>query len=604
MSDLQPSAPHSQATSRTAWFEDARFGLFIHWNACAALEGRFDGEPVRQSEYGEWLRARNRVPRAEWDNAIKKMHITPDVVDGWAEAAKEAGMKYVIFVSKHHDGLAYWPSTVSDYTLNNLAGVNFDIAGRLKEACDMRGLKLCFYYSHWHDWEDVNGWGNFWDFNSDDPKQFEGREDFFFYSGEGYRDNLTPEQFNTYWHEKSMAQVRELMEKYQPALFWFDCWLRLEDTNMTTTQVQEMLSMIRSTDSSCIVNSRLGISQVGGEGGVDYETLGDNEFPHRQKIDHPWESAVTFALSWGYSRDDQNWRPATYFIRNLVRNISLGGNLAINFGPMADGRAPQEALACMRQIGDCIRGNKEGFYGCGYTPFEDQTHDWGLTTLDESNNALYLHVFDWPVDGIIRVNGLKTQVASATLTGTGQTLDYTQNGPSVHVKGPLSAPVAYDTVIRLHLREPIQVDNETIGEMNGGGISLQASQANIVGVSMAKPYEGSTKLPFEMGGWNSIGASASWSIYIPSSGSRAITVCYASSVETAGQSFTVSAGPGLEISATVKATQLNWSEFRPFAIGEINFPSAGYYTFNLKPFGPLDRELFKLLWIHVGAAGK
>jgi len=276
MSAIQPSTNTPDVSSRTAWFEDARFGLFIHWNASAALEGRFDGEQVRQTEYGEWLRARNRVPRADWDKAIKKMHVTPEVVDGWADAAKDAGMKYVIFVAKHHDGLAYWPSKVSDYSLEKVAGVNFDVIGRLKQACDKRGLKLCFYYSHWHDWEDPFGWGNFWDYNSDNPKQYEGHNDFFFYGGEGYRDNLTPAQFDLYWHRKSMAQVKELMESYHPALLWFDCWQNLSDTNMTEKQVHEMLSMIRATDPKCIVNSRLGISKIGGPDGIDYETLGDN----------------------------------------------------------------------------------------------------------------------------------------------------------------------------------------------------------------------------------------------------------------------------------------------------------------------------------------
>lgn len=589
-----------ESFSRTGWFESARFGLFIHWNVCAALEGRYGGEPVRQSEYGEWLRARNRVPRADWDMAIKRMHITPEVVDGWAEAAKVAGMKYVTFVSKHHDGLAYWPSKISDYTLNKLAGVEFDVIGRLKQACDDRDLKLCIYYSHWHDWEDPCGWGNFWDFNSDHPRQFEGYKDFFFYSGEGYRDNLTPEQFNTYWHQKSMAQVRELMENYQPALLWFDCWQRLEDTNMTSGQVNEMLSMIREIDPYCIVNSRLGISQIGGTDGVDYETLGDNEFPHRQEIGHPWESAVTFALSWGYSRDDQNWRPATYFIRNLVRNISLGGNLAINFGPMSDGRPPQEALTCMYQMGSCIQANKEGFYGCGFTPFEEHTQDWGLTTFNKLQNRLFLHVFDWPVDGIVRVNGIKTTIQSVTLSSTGAQLPFSQSGPSVHICGPLSAPVPYDTVIRLELASPVEVDNDTIGELNGGGIVLQASRATLEGVKTEKPYEGSTKLSLQLSNWEAMGASASWNIYIPAAGNRAITVCYSSTVETAGQSFNVTVGNALELTSRVKATHLNWSEFRPIHIGQIDFQAPGHYTIGLSPEGPLDRELFKLLWIHLG----
>ena len=587
---------------RTAWFEAARFGLFIHWNACAALEGRFCGEPVRQTEYGEWLRARNRIPRADWDIAIKQMSVTPAEVDGWAQSAKDAGMKYVIFVAKHHDGLAYWPSKVSDYTVNKVAGVNFDVIGELKKACDKRGLKLCFYYSHWQDWEHPYGWGDFWDYNSKNPKQYEGHQDFFFWGGEGYRDNLTPEQFDKYWREKSMAQVKELIENYHPAIMWFDCWRGLDDTNMTRKQVDDMLAMIRKADPNVMVNSRLGIETIG-PGGIDYETLGDNEFPH-QRIGHPWESAVTFGLSWGYSRDDQSWRPATYFIRNLVRNISLGGNLVINYGPQADGRPPEEALACMRAIGKCLRDNGEGFYNCGYTPFEETTQDWGLTTVDETRNRLYLHVFNWPVDGVIRVNGLKTPVKAATLRGSRKRLPFVQEGQSVHISGPRSMPIPYDTVIRVDLAGPIEVDNDTIGEINDGGIAMQASRAALSGVLSEKPYPGSTKLPAQIGNWTADGASAAWKIYVPAAGRYTVKVCYACTEEGAGYDFYVSAGPGLSVLGKTQQTQANYSEFRPFDVGVMEFAKPGAYTITVRPAAPARKELFKLLWVHLAPAAK
>ena len=396
-----------------------------------------------------------------------------------------------------------------------------------------------------------------------------------------------------------MPQVKELIQRYHPALLWFDCWQPLSATNMTEKQVHDMLLMIRQTDPNVVVNSRLGIEKIGPDG-IDYETLGDNEFPH-QRIGHPWESAVTFGLSWGYSRDDQNWRPATYFIRNLVRNISLGGNLLINFGPRADGKPPQEALDTMRSIGLCLHANREGFYGCGYTPFEESTQDWGLTTAAEAHHRLYLHVFDWPVDGVVRVNGLLSHVRSVSLGSTGQRLGFTQSGPSVHVSGSLSMPVEYDTVLCVEYDGDLHVDNTLPGEINDGGIALQSPTATLAGVQPETPYEGSTKLPHQIGGWTAPGAFASWKFYVPSAGPREITVSYACTVGVAGQRFTVSAGPGLEAAAVTEATQANWSEFRPFKVGAFNFPAAGYYTLTVRPSGPVREELFKLLWVHVGA---
>lgn len=593
-----PSSIAPVAESRTAWFENARFGMFIHWNGCAALAGRYLGEPVRQSEYAEWIRSRNRVRRDDWDAGIKQFHVTPEVVDGWAEAAKMAGMKYVIFVAKHHDGLAFWPSKVSNYTLNKLARVKFDVIATLKKACDRRDLKLCLYYSHWQDWEDPHGYGNFWEFNSKDPTQFKGRDDLFFYGGEQFRDNLSAAQFDDYWRRKSMPQVQELMDAYHPAIMWFDCWRDRGDTDMTALQVGDLLAQIRRTDPLCLVNSRIGISTIGGPAGVDYETTGDNEFPDR-RIDHPWESPITFAESWGFSRDDQAWHPTTYFVRNLVRNVSLGGNLVVNIGPEADGSIPEEAMVRLREIGRCIRDNRDGFYGCGYTPFFESSQDWGLTTT-RGDRTLFLHVFDWPVDGVVRVNGLKAQATAVRLCGNDSPLRFEQTGTSVHVFGPKSRPFPYDTVIRVDLGAPIAADNDTVGEIAGGSIALQASRAALVGVKNEKPVAGSTKLPFQIGGWDAPGAVASWSIFVPSAGRRRVTVGYACAVSFEAGGFRVSAGPGCEVAGKVEATMSNWTEFRPFVLGEIDFPKAGPYVVTVRPDSKPDRELFKLLWVHLG----
>ena len=593
------TATAAELPARTAWFEEARLGLFIHWSACSALEGRYCGEPVRQGWYGEWLRARNRVPRADWDKGIRQMQITPAKVDAWAEAAKQAGMKYVVFVAKHHDGLAFWPSKVSDYTYNRLSGVSFDVIGRLKEACDARGLKLCFYYSQWQDWEDPEGWGNFWEFNSKDPKQFEGRDNLQFWDGSLFRDNLTAEGFDRYWRRKSMPQVEELIRNYHPAIMWFDCYIPRKATVMTDTQLGDMVAMIRKLDPQCLINSRLPTDRIGGDEGADYETLGDNEFPH-QRIGHPWESEVTFPWSWGYNRDDQNWRPTTYFVRNLVRNTSLSGNLLINIGPLADGTVPEEALVRLKEIGRCLATNREGITGCGFTPFEERTQDWGLTTTrraPDGSHQLFLHVFDWPIDSIVRVNGLKTKVRAACLPATGRSLDFKQQGTSTHVQARGVSPLPYDTVIRLDLAGEAEADNGIIGERNGGEIVMQAAQAVRVGVKTETPPEGSTKLPKQLAGWNTNDATASWRISIPAAGRYRVRICYAATVDGAGQEFVVSAGPGMELRGKTQATHRNWSEFRTFELGTLDFPQPGEYTLGVRPAGPVTEELFKLLWL-------
>jgi alpha-L-fucosidase len=589
---------------RTAWFEEARFGMFIHWSASSALEGRYCGEPVRQGVYGEWLRARNRVPRADWDAAVATMKITPEKVDAWAEAARDAGMKYIIFVAKHHDGLAFWPSKVSDYTYNKVSGVSFDVIGRLKEACDKRGLKLCFYYSQWQDWEDRNGWGNFWEYNSKDPAQYDAQGNFQYWDGSMYRDNLDSAGFDRYWRAKAMPQVEELIRNYKPAIVWFDCYIPRERTVMTGKQLGDMTAMIRRLDPQCLINSRLPTTKIGGDEGADYETLGDNELGH-QRVEHPWESAMTFALSWGYNRDDQNWRPTTYFVRNLVRNISLGGNFVINIGPLADGTIPDEARVRLTEIGRSVNANKEGIRGCGYTPFEEGTQDWGLTTvrrLPDGTSQLYLHVFDWPVDGVVRVNGLKTKVRAACLPATGVSLSFRQAGVSMHVETAGVTPQPYDTVIRLDLEGPADVDNSIIGERNGGDIVMQAAQAACSGVKKERPDGGSTKLPSQLGGWSANDASASWRIAIPAAGKYRVRICYAAALDDAGKEFVISAGKGLDLRGRTVGTHRNRGEFRTFDLGALELPQAGECTLSVSPAGPVNGELFKLLWVCCTAA--
>lgn len=137
---------------RVRWFEEARLGIMIHWSLCTPAAGRFYGEKVRNSEYAEWIRCHNKVQKADWDKMAKRMPISEKEIEDWVIATKEGGFKYLTFVTKHHDGVAFWNSKVSDYTYGNLSGTHFDVLKCLKEKCDKHGIVLCAYYSQWLDW--------------------------------------------------------------------------------------------------------------------------------------------------------------------------------------------------------------------------------------------------------------------------------------------------------------------------------------------------------------------------------------------------------------------------------------------------------------------
>lgn len=172
-------------------------------------------------------------------------------------------------------------------------------------------------------------------------------------------------------------------------------------------------------------------------------------------------------------------------------------------------------------------------------------------------------------------------------------------GQSVHIKAPQTAPVPIDTVIKLQLVGPLEVDNVTIGEINGGGIALQAARAILHGAQLETPYEGSTKLPFQIGGWSVDHARAEWPISVSQAGLREVTISYAATVESSGQGYEVAIDGNLRLSAKVQPTQLNWSEFRPMTVGQIDFPKAGAYALAVRPSAEVPMELFKLLWVYL-----
>lgn len=584
---------------RSAWFTDARLGMFIHWSAGAVEGARWHGEPLRNPvPYGEWLRCRNRVPRADYDKLISRMTITKEQVDEWAKLAADAGMKYLIFVAKHHDGLAYWPSDVSDYTYQELTGEDTDVVSLVADACKRNGLELGFYYSQWQDWEHPYGWGNFWDYEEDVSLfgNIDWHDDL--YSGRLFRTTLTDEQYREYWQAKSVPQIEELITRYDPALFWFDMYTDLETTNMDRKDVEALLRRIRKLSPKCLVNTRIGISDVG-PNAVDYQTMGDNKIPTRT-IDHPWESSVTLNRSWGYNRDDLDWKPTAFFVRSLVNNISNGGNLQINIGPRANGEIPRESVVTLQELGRCLRQNHgKGFYECGPSPFSNNSQDWGLVTASlHDERRLFLHVFEWPLDGVIRLNGLQTQIQSARIAATGDSINAKQMGLLALLDASSAVPIDYDTVIELVLAAPPVIEDSFIGQKNMGGYYLDAERAESVSLNLQDKSQGGW-VPPHLDGWSSNGSLARWRIYVPEQSERKITICYACSKNSAGGTFELLLDGVVVAECSTEPTHVNWNEYRTFKVGSIDFPTSGIFEIAVRSRDNASRELMHLAWLHI-----
>lgn len=592
---------------RVQWFEEARLGAMIHWSLCTPAAGRFYGEGVRNSGYSEWLMAHNKVQTVDWIEMAKRMPITDAAIDDWVKTIKDGGFKYLTFVTKHHDGVAFWNSEVDDFTFGKLSGTNFDVLKCVKEKCEKYGIVLCAYYSQWLDWVDTNGTFNDWEYASGREKGFDrvaaGRGDI----EAPLRQLPTREQYDIYWRKKAMPQVAELITKYGVKLFWFDCWRAdpVGTTPMTQKQLDDMLAMIRELDPTVLVNTRLGIHTVG-DNGVDFQTMGDNYFPTKP-IPHTWETAATINHSWGYNRDDQNWRSTTYFVREIVKAIYKGGNVMLNIGPRADGSIPKEIRTRMLEIGEVIKKNKVGFYGTLPTPFEEDSQDWGLITQRKENGMtkLYLHVMEWPSDGVIRVNGLKNKVLNAYIPSIDKTVRFNQKGLLLHVLAPSKEPCDFDSVIEIDIEGDTDVENGFCGEINFGGISIPARKASLTEGLECKSDNTQSPYgiaPISVSKWTGESL-ATWKVYIPEASERDLLISYACDSAWVGQEYEVeivglTVFKGKTLTGPVDLLKKH-NEYYTHLLGKVKFPTSGIYEVKVRPKKVTSIELFKLNWLFI-----
>ena len=285
--------------SKVEWFKEAKFGMFIHWGLYSILEGTYNGHtmpdttfPQGNSWYAEWIKPRLEVPDDYYNGLIKEFNPVNYDPDFWVREAANAGMKYLVITSKHHDGFALWDSDVSDFDIMNTP-YKKDLIAPLVAACKKYGLKYGFYYSHWQDWEDPDGAMPYW---------YPWRPD---------------EDFEKYWQRKSLPQVKELIEKFDPDLLWFDTWDW--KTHITPERRDELIRLVRSLSDKCLINGRICYENPGEN--IDFLEMHDNSYP-KEMLSKPWQTPATMQNSWAYHGKDYNWKPSSRMLRYLVNNTS------------------------------------------------------------------------------------------------------------------------------------------------------------------------------------------------------------------------------------------------------------------------------------------
>lgn len=419
--------------ARMQWWREARLGLFIHWGLYAIPAGVWKGQEV--PGIGEWIMDRANIPVEEYELLAGQFNpVKYDPVQ-WARIARQAGMKYVVITSKHHDGFCLFETGTTDYDVVDASPHGKDLLRPLAEACRKEGIEFCTYYSimDWHH-----------------PAQ--------------YRNN--PQRYNpTKMHADRKAeymsymkqQLQDLLASCDPAVLWFDGewpdWYTEEDA-------REVYRYLREMKPKLIINNRVGKGRKGMEGMSkgDQDYAGDFGTPEQQipatgleGVD--WESCMTMNDTWGYKKNDQNWKSAETLIRNTIDTASKGGNYLLNVGPTAEGEIPAPSVERLEALGRWMKTGGESIYGTQASPLADTP--WGRCTqkkLEGRRTRLYLHVFNWPQDGVLTVAGLKNKPVAAGILGGGERETSAAEG-AIRISGlPAEAPDKIATVITVDIQ--------------------------------------------------------------------------------------------------------------------------------------------------------
>jgi len=551
---------------RMQWWRDAHFGMFIHWGLYAIPAGVWDGKEIEG--IGEWILKRAQIPVEEYRKLAAEFNPVKFNARDFVTTARNAGMKYITITSKHHDGFAMFDSDASDYNIVHATPYGKDVIKALADECHRQGLKICFYYSQSRDWNEPNGLDNTWDF----PEK---------------RD------FQKYLDEKVKPQLTELLTNYGPVgLIWFDTPM-----SISREQAQSLKDLVRKLQPECIISGRLG-------GGVetDYMSTGDNVIP-AVVVPGDWEVPATLNNTWGFKKNDHNWKSPVDLTRLLFDITAKGGNYLLNVGPTAEGLIPEESIKILNEVGEWMNSYSEAIYGADANPFNIE-FKWGNIT--SKPGKLYLGFFDWP-SGDFYLEGLKNKVRNVYMLSDGNreklSFETIYNRASDHNRLKIELPgKASDeavSVVVLEIQGNPDVE-KTICQDADGNIMLHGLLAEAK--KGGSPYVMNFTARGGGADWRDEDVQLKWEFKVEKAGNYEIDVVstetgsHGNPVWQGGHEVKVeSAGQKAEFVIRNDRSEHNqrsqyWKRIHTNG-GVINFPEPGKYTLTLKAEDILEGNL-------------
>lgn len=421
------------------WFKKARFGLFIHWGLYAATEGYWNGKET--PGIGEWIAAKEKIALDDYEKLAEKMTCEKFDAKYIATLAKNAGMKYCVFTSKHHEGFAMYDTSYDDYSIVKRSPCGRDIVKEVTEAMRAEGIVPCLYYSQALDFHEKDAMGNTWDFDTPEEER----------------------DIDAYLNGKCKYQLKELLTKYGDiGLVWMDV-----PNRMTDERTNDLKAYVKSLQPDCLISGRIGCTPNMG----DFGCLGDNQIPSG-KLEGCWETASTMNDTWGYKRDDKNFKSPKEIIELLCALMSKGTNLLLNIGPKANGEIPSESVHILKELAQWYAVNKEAVDGTDASPFEC---DFTFGGASRKNNAIYLYIYD-PTEKI-DICGIKNKIKNVQILG-GRNLDF-QSGKILSFEMNKSDFGKYVTVVKIETDGEPEVKKGVYSQENRV-VVLPASVCRIV----------------------------------------------------------------------------------------------------------------------------